>query len=100
MYVPSGFPAVELCEAELSIVPVIIPVAGSIVSPAGSPVALYVRTSVVSGSLKYPDRGRLIASASESLCAGRALLVGASFVPVTVISRVAVEVPPSPSLIV
>ncbi len=88
-------------EALGSMVPVMRPVFGSMLSPGGNvPPSLKTRTSLPSGSLKFPETLRLTLPLSLLFCVAMPVEVGASFVPVTVYVTVAVSVPPSPSLTV
>ncbi|KFJ77138.1 hemolysin-type calcium-binding repeat family 1 domain protein [Bordetella bronchiseptica] len=89
------------CEAELSSVPEMMPVAGSRVRPGGRPSAVKVSVSPLSTSSNWPEMSTGV-MASPSLLAWSSRVtfgvsVGASLVPVTVTVSVAEEVPPSPS---
>ena len=77
--------------AALSIVPEINPVAGSMLRPAGRPVAEYVNVSPF-GSLNAPAVARLNAPASVPVWFARPVVTGVAFC--TVIVTVAVAVPP------
>ena len=94
-------PSAPPCDAERSSVPVMMPVAGSMVSPGGRPEAEYVSTSPLSTSVNWPEMSTgVIAWPSLLFWLARmtsGISVGASLVPVIVTVSVAVDVPPSPS---
>jgi len=81
------------------IVPEITPVFGSIERPGGRSVALKVSVSP-STSLNDPATGTEMVSPSSTSSGGIGVESGLSFTGSTVTVTIAVEVPPSPSLIV